>query len=213
MLKISLLLYWTLSGSLCWWPCMVRECSGPYILWKYEPFLLDQEVDDSIEETILTRIAFRTFFVSKWFNFCWWRLRFPFWLNPWPQTGHFIQFKITLVSKLYEKSKWSWSNRKLERYWTDWNGTSWRCDQVFQFSNGAVEVRRGSPVGTFYIFPRIICVFDSSFTGEQYKKNRGVLAWTISGRADFQNSWFEGEFLKILFNRSKMTLNVFFSFF
>ena len=90
---------------LCWWPCMVRECSDPYILWKYGPFLLDQEVDDSIEETILTRIAFRTFFVSKWFNFCWWRLRFPFWLNPWPQTGHFIQFKITLVSKLYEKSK------------------------------------------------------------------------------------------------------------
>ena len=67
--------------------------------------------------------------------------------------------------------------------------------------------------GTWHIFPRIFCVFDSSFTGEQYKKNRGVLAWTISDRAEFQNSWFEGWLLKIFFNRSKMTLNDFFTFF
>ena len=105
--------------------CSVTELLP--IFSNYEPILLDQEVDDSIEETIFTRIAFRTFFVSKWFNFCWWRRRFPFWLNPWPQTGHFIQFKITFFSRLCKRSKWPWSNQKLERYWADWNGTRRIC--------------------------------------------------------------------------------------
>ena len=102
----------------------------------------------------------------------------------------------------------SWWPSKLSRLLV-WNKVS-----VFEFWATKIPfnsyIRRGPPVDTFYIFPRIFRVFDSSFAGEEYKKNRGVLAWTISGRAEFQNSWFEGEFLKILFNRSKMTLNVFF---
>ena len=65
------------------------------------------------------------------------------------------------------------------------------------------RIRRGPPVDTFYIFPRIFCVFDSSFMEEQYKKNRGFLAWTISGRADLQNfkSW--DAIWRIFFNNLK----------
>ena len=33
--------------------------------------------------------------------------------------------------------------------------------------------KKGPPVDTFYIFPRIFCVFDSSFMEKQYKKTVG----------------------------------------
>ena len=49
-------------------------------------------------------------------------------------------------------------------------------EQPINLEELITDERRGPPVDTFYIFPRIFCVFDSPFIEEQYKKNRGVLA-------------------------------------